>query len=116
MARPKIDRPKLTKTISVRLTDEQHADFLKKLAPSGLNESQWMRRAILANETAIIAAPVQTEADRRLLFINSKASNNVNQLAHAVNYARIKGDLNEKLCLDLLTRLDLILHYMKASR
>lgn len=115
MARPKSDRPKLTKTISARLTDEQHADFLKKLEPSGLTESEYVRRAILGDETTIIAAPIRTEADRRLLFINSKASNNLNQLAHAVNYARVKGDFDQKLCLDLLIRLDLISRYMKAS-
>lgn len=116
MARPKSDRPKLTNTISVRLTDQQHADFLEKLAPSGLSESDWIRRAILANETTIVAVPLQTEPSRRLLFIISKVSNNLNQLAHVMNAARLKGVIDRDLCIELLTKLDLILRYLKASR
>lgn len=116
MARPKNDRPKLAKIVSARLTDEQNADFLKRLELSGLTESEYIRRAILGDETTIIAAPVQTEADRRQLFIISKASNNLNQLAHVMNYARVKGDIDRDLCIELLTKLDLISRYLKASR
>lgn len=115
MARPKTDRPKLNKIISLRLTDEQYADFLKNLELSGLKESEYMRRCIIGDETTIIAAPKQTEVDRRHLFINSKASNNLNQLAHVMNYARVKGAIDRELCIDLLTKLDLISRYLKAS-
>lgn len=116
MARPLSNRPKLTKIISLRLTDEQYADFLKKLDLSGLNESEYMRRAIIGDETTIVAAPVQTETSRRLLFIISKVSNNLNQLAHVINVARLKGVINRELYIELLTKLDLILRYLKASR
>lgn len=116
MARPKTDGPKLTKIISLRLTDEQYADFLKNLELSGLKESEYMRRCIIGDETTIIAAPKQTEVDLRHLFITSKASNNLNQVAHVINYARVKGTIDRALFIDLIEKLDMILRYLKASR
>lgn len=115
MARPKSDKPKLAKVVSARLTDEQSDNFSKRLELSGLNESEYIRRAILGDETIIVAAPVQTEAHRRQLFIVSKASNNLNQLAHVMNSARVKGEIDRALCIDLLSKLDLISRYLKAT-
>lgn len=115
MARPKSDKPKLTKIVSARLTDEQNEDFLKRLKLSGLKESEYIRRAILGDETTIIAAPVQSETDRRQLFVISKASNNLNQLAHVMNTARLQGAIDRELCIDLLAKLDRISRYLKAS-
>lgn len=80
-----------------------------------MTPSEFFRRAVIDNETIIVAAPVQTEDERRQLFLISKASNNLNQLAHALNYARVKCLLDRKLCIDLLMKLDIICGYLKTT-
>ena len=115
MARPTTIKPKLTKTMAFRCTDTDYKTADRNLKLAGLKLSEFLRRTLINNETTIMAAPVQTEAERRQLFIISKASNNLNQLAHAMNSARLKGDIDQALCIDLLTKLDLIARHLKAT-
>lgn len=115
MARPRKDKEQVGKPVAFRLPLHEYERFQQKVAESGLTASEFFRRAVIANDTTVIAAPTETAADRRQLFIVSKASNNLNQLAHVMNYARVKGAVDRELCIELLTKLDLISRYLKAS-
>lgn len=114
MARPKVAKTK-KKIVAFRVTEDEENVVLKKLECTGVKVSDYARHAFINSQAEIVAAPVQSEVDRRQLFIISKASNNLNQLAHVMNAARLKGDIDRELCIDLLTKLDLISRYLKAS-
>ncbi len=115
MARPRKDKSEVGRPVSFRLPLHEYERFAEKVRDSGLTQSEFFRRAVIDNETTVIAAPVQTETERRQLFIVSKASNNLNQLAHVMNYARVKGDIDRKLCIEVMANLDLIARYLKAT-
>lgn len=116
MARPRKDKSQLGKPVAFRLPLHEYERFKQKVKESGLTQSEFFRRAIIDNETTVVAVPVQSETDQRSLFIMSKVSNNLNQLAHVMNAARLKGIIDRELCTDLFAKLDLILRYLKASR
>lgn len=115
MARPRKDKIAVGKPVAFRLPLDEYERFALKVKESGLSQSEYFRRAIIANEAIIVAARVETEDERRHLFLVQKASNNLNQLAHVMNYARVKGKIDRTLCIELLTRLDLLTHYLRAS-
>ncbi|WP_434598695.1 molybdopterin-guanine dinucleotide biosynthesis protein MobC (plasmid) [Pseudomonas sp. R4-76] len=89
MAKPKLERVNKGRVVSFRLTDEQMAPYEEKIKAAGLSQSAFFR------ETFLQANPVFEQSSQeyeRLLFYYSKASNNLNQLAHSVNRAW-KGDI-----------------------
>ena len=115
MARPRKDKTQVGKPVAFRLPVHEYERFQQKVKESGLTQSEFFRRAVIANETTVIASPAQSETDRRQLFIISKASNNLNQLAYVMNCARLKGDIDRELCVEILAKLDLIYRYLKAT-
>jgi len=115
MSRPRKEKNEVGKPVSFRLPLDEYERFAQKVKESGLTKSEFFRRAVIANETTVVAAPVQTETERRQLFIISKASNNLNQLAHVMNSARAEKKIDLELCIDLLTQLELISRYLKAT-
>lgn len=103
---------------SFRLNDADDEEFQSQIARSGLTESEYIRRAVVKNETTIIgdaggkqrvtriAKPANPDV-RRLLFLAAQTSNNCNQLAHAINVARKTRDgISEKLVENVLRELE----------
>ena len=56
-----------------------------------------------------------SEPKREQLFVMSKASINLNQIAHQVNRAHLEGTVSEKLYLETLASLEMIQRYLKAT-
>jgi hypothetical protein len=50
-----------------------------------------------------------------LLYIFNKTSNNLNQIAHRANSEHVRGKLSEATYEQLLTQLQLIGQYLKAT-
>ena len=100
MARkPKPEAAKLTKAVSFRLSAADHAAFMAKVEASGEKPGDYFRAAIVNDKTQIIARPNQgpqvTKEWARLAYLFSKASNNINQLAHRANADHLAGVVSE---------------------
>lgn len=95
MSRPK-DRPLLNRSVAFRLTDADHAAFLAKVKASGRKPSDFFRDCVLTNRTQIIARTPPSKDKKRLLFLYSKASNNLNQLAHRAHKDFHAGVMGER--------------------
>lgn len=116
MARKKSnDGAGLGKPIAFRLSDVDREAYLAKVAASGLTQSEFFRQAVLTNRTQVIARPVSSADRRRLLYIFSKTSNNLNQIAHRANAEHVRGKLSEETYAQMLAHLQIISRYLKST-
>lgn len=81
------------KSFAFRLeSDVQTAMLEKKISSSGLSTSEFLRQLCVNEKTEIV--PVSPHK-ARAVFLLSKASNNLNQLAHQANSAHRAGKLDQ---------------------
>ena len=115
MPRKPADGQKLTRPVSFRLTDADHAAYLAKVEASGLKPSEFFRECVLQNRTQVVARVPTSSDKRRLLYLFNKASNNINQLAHRANADHLAGVISEDTYTRILADLHGLAHYMKAA-
>ncbi|MFD1559540.1 plasmid mobilization relaxosome protein MobC [Paraburkholderia silviterrae] len=106
--------PALGKPVSTRLTDEQWRIFNEKVERSGMRPSEFLRDCILTNRTQIVARPPATVERQRIIYVINRTGNNLNQLAHVANSARVSGRLSESTFVALVDELELITQLLKA--
>jgi len=114
MPKPKAEGG-LSKPISFRLSHEDREAYLAKVAASGLSQSEFFRQAVLTNRTQLVARLRATPHRERLLFIFSKTSRDIEQLARQASADHERGALSEAAYMQLLDRLQLIGRYLKAT-
>lgn len=116
MARPsKHPDERITKVVSVGLTEPDFDAWERKVGASGMSKSEFFREAILANRTTVVERPRASADKGRLLFLANKASNNINQLAHRANSDHLAGKLSEGTYSALLYELQALNRFLKAS-
>lgn len=93
MARPEIpEEDLLSRTVAFRLTERDYKVYKIKFAATGVSQSQFFRDNVLSNRTQVIAKAHSPNGERAV-FLLSKSSNNLNQLAHRAHLAHIDGNL-----------------------
>lgn len=100
------------RVVSFRLTAAQMAPFEEKFKNANISQSEFFR------ETFLQANPVFEESSKdleRLLFYYSKASNNLNQLAHSVNRAWKRDIVSQALYTKFLNELISIRELLSAG-
>lgn len=111
--RPKVDKA-LGKPVSTRLTEEQWLVFADKVQRSGLSPSEFLRECILTNRTQILERPRVSVERKRIMYVINKTGNNLNQLAHLANTARVSGHLSESTFVALIDELEMVTQLLKA--
>ncbi|HFE3442962.1 TPA: plasmid mobilization relaxosome protein MobC [Klebsiella aerogenes] len=117
MGRPtKSDAEKLSKTIAWRVTEGVYQELMEKYKASGLTQSEFLRELLDERKDAvtIIARPQMTVDKKRLLFLASKSSNNINQLAHKVNSHHVSGLISDSVYESILKQLSLSNEILKG--
>ncbi len=123
MARPLKEKAPLAKPLAFRLTEEDHAVWVRKVAQSGLSASEFFRRAVIQNQStvspalrpAVIKQPKpQSQHEAKLLFCISMISNNVNQIAHRLNADHKAGIVSRQLYESFLSELSILADKAKA--
>ncbi len=104
----------LGRPVSTRLTDDQWQIFNEKVERSGMSPSVFLRECILTNRTQIVARPPATVERQRIMYVINKTGNNLNQLVHVANTARVAGQLTESTFVALVDELELIMQLLKA--
>lgn len=115
MAQQKKKTVGLSKPVSFRLSESDHAAYLKKCADAGLKPSQFFRECVLGNKTQVVARLTGSPDLKTLLFLFNKTSNNINQLAHRAHKDHLAGQLDNKAYREILYSLDSIASYMKVT-
>ena len=95
----------LEENISFRLSTREFAPYKKLMKDTGIKKSKLFREAFIAKSDMIVLPKMQTKSNKRLLFLASKTSNNVNQIARKLNSAYRGGVVNEKIYLETLNNL-----------
>ena len=90
MPRRKYDTPHRSRVVKTRLTEEEYADFAARLAPYGISQSEFIRRAIqgASIRPVVTVSPVNDEllaAIGKLTAEYGRIGNNLNQIARAIN-------------------------------
>lgn len=112
---PKQKKATLTKPVSFRLPEADHAAWMQKVNASGLKPSVFFRECVLQNKTQVIARPKASPERERLVYLFNKASNNINQLARRANADHLSGVISEKTYTGILSELNELTHYLKAT-
>lgn len=109
------NRRALTAVVSFRLTQADFAENLAKVQASGLTQSNFYRQHVLSNTTVVVARP-RASADReQMLYLTSKAGNNLNQVARSMHVHRLAGLLDETTYKQILTALSKIERNLDAA-
>ena len=90
MPRKKYDTPHRSRVVKTRMTEEEYADFAARLAPYGISQSEFIRRAIhgASIRPVVTVSPVNDELLAALGKLTSeygRIGNNLNQIARAIN-------------------------------
>lgn len=107
-------RSALGRSVSTRLTEDQWQVFNEKVGRSGMSSSEFLRDCILTNRTQIVERARVTVERRRILYVINKTGNNLNELAHVANTARVAGHLSESTFVALVDELEMITQLLKA--
>ena len=89
------DRRALTNVVSFRLTEADYHVHISKVDASGLTQSDFYRRHVLNNTTLVVARPRCSVDRERMLYLVSKAGNNLNQMAHRIHIDHLSGSVGE---------------------
>ena len=82
--RKRYNTPHRSHVIKTRLSDEEYADFTKRLAPYGISQSEFLRQAI---RRAAIRPVIHVSA------VNDELLSSIGKLA--AEYGKIGGNLNQ---------------------
>jgi hypothetical protein len=104
----------LAKRVGFRLTDAEHRAYLAKVESSGMSASEFFRDCVLTNRTRIVARQPLSNDKKRVLLVVNKSGNNLNQIAHVLNAARLDSSASESTYLAALDALESIELLLKA--
>ena len=89
MPRKRYDTPHRSRVVKTRMTEKEYADFAARLAPYGISQSEFIRRAIqgASIRPVVTVSPVNDEllaALGKLTAEYGRIGSNLNQIARAV--------------------------------
>ena len=103
MPRRKYDTPHRSRVVKTRLTEEEYADFAARLAPYGISQSEFIRRAIqgASIRPVVTVSPINDEllaALGKLTAEYGRIGSNLNQIARTLNewhspYPQLAGEV-----------------------
>lgn len=100
---------------SFRLLSEAHKVLYERAKTAGVSTRVWLEKAILENQTKIIAKQKPQPDLRSLLFQVNKAGNNINQLAHHFNTLNKVNKISKDEYLTALETLENIHNDLKEA-
>jgi predicted xylose isomerase-like sugar epimerase len=98
-------KEKLTETVSFKLSESQFAPYKAILEATEIKKSKLFREVFIAKAGEVVLSKEQTKDNKRLLFLASKTSNNINQLARQLNKAYRGGIVSESVYVEMLNNL-----------
>ena len=104
MPRKQHDTPRRKRVVKTRLTEEEYADFAARLAPYGISQSEFIRRAIRGASIRPVVVTVSPVNDELLAAIGKltaeygRIGSNLNQIARTLNewhspYPQLAGEV-----------------------
>ena len=80
-----MEKELLDVTVSFKLTKSQFEPYEKIIMKTGVKKSALLREVFVSKSGTLLLAKKQTQDNKRIVFLASKTSNNINQLAQQLN-------------------------------
>lgn len=107
---------KKVNVVTIRLSDDEIKPFFEAMESLGIkNKSEFYRAVLLNNFDPNKHDKSNQEKLNKILFYYNKSSNNLNQIAKAVNTFVMKGGVTEQEKINILNRLNLIVDLLKEN-
>lgn len=120
MGRPTKGKSARTKSIAVRMTEKEHAEFISKARAARKSTTDFLLAAVENTQVVVPASQsASPERDQELMlkalrYLNA-TSNNINQIAHRLHTDHLGGAVTERTYLAILENLSYIQQYMKQA-
>lgn len=101
--------------VQAKLTPAEYEPFRLIIEETGIKKATLFRHVILANKQNVFVPEKQSTDKKRLIFIASKSSNNLNQIARQLNSAYRGGVVSERVYLDVLNKLVSLESFFKKA-
>lgn len=116
MARPpKTEKEKLSEVIAWRVTKTVKDELGEQYKESGLTQSEFLRELLEHRKATIVAKPKSSLDKKKITYLYKKSSNNINQIAHSVNTAKLAGKISEPTFLEVARQLDVLNALLKEG-
>lgn len=106
------DKKRLNKVVAIRLNDEEYKSIKNKFKDTDLKDSALFRELLLSKSAQIEVKKEDSKDYSRAVFLINKTSNNINQLAKAINTAYRSEAVSESLFLTYLKELQAIQNHL----
>jgi len=100
-----MSKEKLTEIVTFRLSESEYSPYKTILEETNIKRSKLFRDVFIAKSDVVQLPPENTKANKRLLFLASKTSNNINQIARKLNAAYRGGVISETIYIETLNNL-----------
>ena len=105
-----------TTPVYFRIPDDAHKALSKKAKQANMTLASYFRAAIVGDNSVVMAnPPKQTLDKKKLIMLFSKASNNLNQLAHKAHRDELRGVISAKNYQLLLAEVSTIRSLLKQG-
>ncbi|MEE1981506.1 plasmid mobilization protein [Shewanella xiamenensis] len=94
--------------VSFRIPNDAHADFSDKAKNANMSLTDYFKEAIINDKSVVMAKQQQPRDRKELLFLFSKTSNNLNQIAHRAHTDNLRGVLSERSYQMIIAQLNAI--------
>lgn len=101
-------KEKRSESISFRLTPTEFLPYKRILEITDLNKTDFFRSVFLSKQYSFTVKENKPIEYKKLLFLVSKSSNNINQIAHRLNLDSNKGIITQHSYNIALNRLKVI--------
>ncbi|OEF62202.1 hypothetical protein OAA_18540 [Vibrio cyclitrophicus 1F175] len=100
-----MSKDKLTELVSFRISESEYEPYRLMIENTGIKKSKLMRDVFIAKSGCMVEPKEDPKDKKRLMFLASKTSNNINQLAKKVNQAYRAGVVSERVYRETLNNL-----------
>ncbi|WP_104024578.1 plasmid mobilization relaxosome protein MobC [Vibrio hyugaensis] len=103
-----MEKESATIHIQTRLTPSEYKPFKNVIENFDIKKAELFRKIILSNEKNMVevsGSAQETDAQKRMIFLANKASNNINQIAKKLNQAYRGEVVSERNYLKIMNEL-----------
>lgn len=98
-------KERLDVLVSFRISESEFEPYKAIIEQTNIKKSALFREVFIAKSGCMVAPKEPQKDKKRLLFLASKASNNINQIAHKLNSAYRADVISERIYKEALNNL-----------
>lgn len=94
--------------VSFRIPEDAHQRLSLKAKEANMTLTSFFKQAIIDDRSVVLAQEKKSKDKTQLIFLYSKTSNNLNQLAHRAHIDNLNGKLSDSIYREIAMSLNVI--------